>query len=252
MRTDQQFSATPKTESRRRQTLNEAAAFASSSMSSPAIAAASSSSAPFISLPNAAPQGYTGYRRNSTVPTVIDGWLIPSVAQESLFELPDRELLNVPEQCRFSAIEQLFFAQPAVVDTTSSLHSQTLLEGLASSTHLQTTLQSQQIGVGLQSLIFAALKSCDTEIRHVMEKNLILSGGSTTIPGFADRLRWEIRALYHQNDLDASEIAIASDSRRHQAVWIGSSIYASLVTKYRITEPEFQADRSILQRRTFF
>jgi len=67
---------------------------------------------------------------------------------------------------------------------------------------------------------------CDVNIRQDLYKNIVLSGGNTTFPGIADRLRKEITSLAPS----AMKINIIERPERKSSTWIGGSILASLST----------------------
>lgn len=56
--------------------------------------------------------------------------------------------------------------------------------------------------------------------------NIILSGGSTLFPGFADRLHQEMCAAFPPS----ARIKIVAPTERKYSVWIGGSILGSLST----------------------
>ena len=67
--------------------------------------------------------------------------------------------------------------------------------------------------------------NCDTEVRRDLFSNIVLSGGTTSMPGFAERLRKELRhfnssaAVLHE----ATAVSVCSSD----SAWIGGSIFAS-------------------------
>ena len=67
---------------------------------------------------------------------------------------------------------------------------------------------------------------CYFELRSELFANIVLSGGSTMFPGFADRLQKELTALAPNS---MKIFIIATPERKHSA-WIGGSILASLST----------------------
>jgi actin-related protein len=77
---------------------------------------------------------------------------------------------------------------------------------------------------GVHQCIFDAINACDIDLRRDMYGSVVLAGGNTLFPGFAERLQKELI------DLAPSEmkIKIIWPPERKYSVWIGGSIVASL------------------------
>ena len=72
----------------------------------------------------------------------------------------------------------------------------------------------------------AALSAVDVDIRPHLLANVVVTGGSSLISGFNDRLNHEL-----QNQWQGSRVRIQSPGNiveRKYAAWIGGSILASL------------------------
>jgi actin, other eukaryote len=67
---------------------------------------------------------------------------------------------------------------------------------------------------------------CDIDIRKDLYGNVVLSGGTTMLPGIAERLQKELIALAPST----SRVRIVAPPERKYSVWIGGSILASLST----------------------
>ena len=79
---------------------------------------------------------------------------------------------------------------------------------------------------GIHQTLYNSIMKCYFELRSELFTNIVLSGGSTMFPGFADRLQKELTALApNTKKIDV----IAPPERKHSA-WIGGSILASLPT----------------------
>jgi actin-related protein len=115
---------------------------------------------------------------------------------ECTYELPDGNSITIGDE-RFKSTELLF--QPSFIGVES--------EGI----HL--TLNS-------------AIRKCDVDIRSQMYNNIVLVGGTTLIPGLAERLDKEIRELVPST----MNVKIVATPEREYAAWIGGSILASLST----------------------
>ncbi|KAL8265823.1 hypothetical protein R6Q59_003167 [Mikania micrantha] len=73
-----------------------------------------------------------------------------------------------------------------------------------------------------ETLNNSILKSYDMDIKRVLYSNIVLSGGSTMFPGFADRMEKEITGLAPSR----MRIKVVSEPKRKYNTWIGGSILA--------------------------
>jgi centractin len=74
-------------------------------------------------------------------------------------------------------------------------------------------------------LLTSILKS-DLDLRSTLFSNIVLSGGSTLLPGFGDRLLYEVRSRAPER----TRIRISAPPERGNSAWVGGSILASLAT----------------------
>lgn len=79
---------------------------------------------------------------------------------------------------------------------------------------------------GIHNFVFDSIMKCPINTRADLYVNIILSGGSTMIPGLPERLDKEMKKLIPQR---VRSHVIASEYRDLSA-WIGGSIFASLST----------------------
>eukprot|EP01112_Ceratiomyxa_fruticulosa_P002617 TRINITY_DN12766_c0_g1_i1.p1 TRINITY_DN12766_c0_g1~~TRINITY_DN12766_c0_g1_i1.p1 ORF type:complete len:100 (+),score=15.57 TRINITY_DN12766_c0_g1_i1:140-439(+) len=70
---------------------------------------------------------------------------------------------------------------------------------------------------GLHQLIYNSIMKCDIDLRKDMFGNICLSGGTTTLTGFADRIQKELRRG-----------KVITSPEQKICVWVGGSILASL------------------------
>lgn len=83
--------------------------------------------------------------------------------------------------------------------------------------------------VGMESgwiheIVFRSIRKCDMDIRREMYANVVLSGGTTLIPGLVDRLLKELSSMAPPG----VRIRVVAPPERKYSVWIGGSILASL------------------------
>jgi actin-related protein len=117
-----------------------------------------------------------------------------SISREKSYELPDGQVITIGNQ-RFRCPEALF--QPKFLDMKSC---------------------------GIHEITYNSIMKCDVDIRKDLYANIVLSGGTTMYPGFADRMQKEITALAPST----MKINIIALPERKNSVWIGGSIFALL------------------------
>ena len=71
-----------------------------------------------------------------------------------------------------------------------------------------------------------SIRKCDVDFRKDLYANIVLSGGSTMLPGFADRMQKELTSLAPDN----IKINMITPPERKYSTWIGGSVMASLPT----------------------
>lgn len=81
---------------------------------------------------------------------------------------------------------------------------------------------------GIHQLIEMSLNKVDLNLRWILTGNIIVVGGTTMIPGFADRLQKELTNLLPRENT----IRVVAAPERKYSTWIGASIMAS------VTPPE--------------
>nr|XP_022336668.1 actin-3-like isoform X1 [Crassostrea virginica] len=91
---------------------------------------------------------------------------------------------------------------------------------------------------GIHQQIHSCMMECGIDMRSTLYVNVVLSGGTTLFPGFAERLERELRALVPEH----TRVRIVAPPERKFLSWIGGSILASLSTfQYQwITQEMYQ------------
>ena len=79
---------------------------------------------------------------------------------------------------------------------------------------------------GVHDIVLKSIRRCDMDIRRDMYGNVVLSGGTTMVPGLADRLAKELSSLAPPG----VRVRVVAPPERKYSVWIGGSILASLST----------------------
>lgn len=103
---------------------------------------------------------------------------------------------------------------------------------------------------GLHEVLLYSIQKSDLDLRKVLFKNIVLSGGSTLFKGFGDRLLSEIKKMSPKE----TQIKISAPQERLYSTWIGGSILASLDTfkKMWVSKREFDEEgQRAIHRKTF-
>ena len=79
---------------------------------------------------------------------------------------------------------------------------------------------------GLHQIVVDSINRSDMDLRKALYGNIVLSGGSTMIKGFGDRLLSEVQRLAVKD----MRIKIFAPPERLYSTWIGGSILAGLST----------------------
>jgi len=80
---------------------------------------------------------------------------------------------------------------------------------------------------GIPGLIENSIQRCDIDLRKQLYESILLSGGSTTFPGFGDRLLHELREKAQEKKQDI-KLKIFAPANRKIATWMGGSILTAL------------------------
>jgi len=141
---------------------------------------------------------------------------------EKLYELPDGQVIKVGSE-RFRCPEALF--QPSFIGMES---------------------------VGLHEIIYNSIMKSDIDLRKDLFSNLVLSGGTTLLPGINDRIHKELLLL---SPISLKVKVTAAPERKHSA-WIGGSILASLThcwVPFWISREEYdEIGPALIHKKCFF
>lgn len=149
----------------------------------------------------------------------------------SSFRLPDGHLLQVGVE-QFKAPEILF--NPQLVGNESP---------------------------GIHELVALAVAKADLDLRPALYQNIVLSGGTTLLRNFGDRLISELKAHQQTNasvwGLKARgtdtkmKIKMYAPPERRYSTWVGGSILAGLSTfrKMWVTSQEYAEDPEVVHRK---
>lgn len=79
---------------------------------------------------------------------------------------------------------------------------------------------------GVAGMVWDSIQGCDIDLRRQLLSNVVLSGGSTMFPGFAERLTRELR--YCAPTATQAGIRVVSSAEQRYAVWSGAQVFAGL------------------------
>ncbi len=151
----------------------------------------------------------------------------PLNEEQRSYELPDgKTIIQVAHQKRFRSTEILF--NPRLI--------------------------GQEVS-GLANIAFQAIEKCDNDLKINLYNNIVLSGGTTLLPGFHERFDQEIRREAREGPKEIrdkawvpvkTDINVFADLHRKYAAWIGGSMIASFSTfqKMAITREEYDGTES--------
>lgn len=118
---------------------------------------------------------------------------------------------------------------------------------------------------GLVSQAIESLQLCDDSVQKDLANNVVISGGTSMLPGFGDRLEQEMKAILTRASIkgqrnlkvrvmpSSSHREAGYTSQRKTAAWIGGSIISSLDTfkQIKITRQEWEEDPDACVRTKF-
>eukprot|EP00440_Ansanella_granifera_P039742 gb/GFBE01043105.1/.p1 GENE.gb/GFBE01043105.1/~~gb/GFBE01043105.1/.p1 ORF type:complete len:392 (+),score=94.82 gb/GFBE01043105.1/:1-1176(+) len=103
---------------------------------------------------------------------------------------------------------------------------------------------------GVHSLVHSSITSCDVDLRRDLFGAVVLSGGTTLLPGFPERLEKELKSLAPST----VRVKVVAPPERRFSVWIGGSILADMSSfqqKYITREEYNESGPSIVHRKCF-
>ena len=106
---------------------------------------------------------------------------------------------------------------------------------------------------GVHDMAHCAIAKCNMLLRRPLFENVVVSGGTTLLPGFCERLEKEL----HLKAPPSVHVKVASGksgTARQHACWVGGAIYASLSTfdKVCIGREDYEEfGPSVMTRNTF-
>ena len=101
--------------------------------------------------------------------------------------------------------------------------------------------------VGVHQILVDAINRTDMDLRRGLYASVVLSGGTTLLRGFGDRLLAEVRKIAMKD----VRIKIYAPPERKYSTWIGGSILAGLSTFRRmwVSAEEYAEDPNIIHRK---
>ncbi|KAL7529216.1 hypothetical protein ACHAXR_002854 [Thalassiosira sp. AJA248-18] len=112
------------------------------------------------------------------------------------YQLPDGQVINLSNE-RHRASEVLF--QPSLIGSEER---------------------------PIHDVLLTSILQSDMDLRSTLFSNIVLSGGTTLLPGLGDRLLYDVRSRAPER----TRIRISAPPERKESAWVGGSILASLAT----------------------
>lgn len=137
-----------------------------------------------------------GGGNNSSSTAAGGGASNTGAAAKAQYQLPDGQVVTISNE-RHRASEVLF--QPSLIGSEE---------------------------LPIHDVLMTSIRQSDMDLRSTLFSNIVLSGGSTLLPGLGDRLLYEVR----QRAPERTRIRISAPPERRDSAWVGGSILASLAT----------------------
>ena len=102
---------------------------------------------------------------------------------------------------------------------------------------------------GVAECIVQAVDACVPDLRDALYANIVLTGGSTLFPNFAERLQHELRTLVPSD----TELSLTHAAEPVCAAWRGGSLFAASAgyPAQTVTRAEYHEHGHALCRRRF-
>ena len=103
---------------------------------------------------------------------------------------------------------------------------------------------------GIQDVVYDCVNKCDIDIRKILFENIVLSGGTTMLPGIDTRLQSDLKSMVPELIVPN----VSAPPERKYSVWIGGSILSSLPSfeDMWITKTEYEEyGPSIVHKKCF-
>lgn len=157
------------------------------------------------------------------------------------YELPDGAVVRVPTATCAQAAEVLFDPAAGGEGHTERMRGE--------AEKLGATLLAHSSFSGVCRAAAEAVAMCDHDLQVDLLQSVVVAGGTSMLPGFADRVADELSALAP----GPSRVNVYPDSQRKHAAWIGGSMLGSLPTfnQIKVTRQEYEEDPSVVHRKLF-
>lgn len=103
---------------------------------------------------------------------------------------------------------------------------------------------------GIHELLNDAILSCDEEYQAYLYQNIIISGGTASFPGFADRLNKEMQEVAPDQTIRVSALTDPSES-----AWRGAAKFTrfpkAFHKRFAISKQEYAEDKNIVDQKCF-
>jgi actin, other eukaryote len=80
----------------------------------------------------------------------------------------------------------------------------------------------------LPKAVYKSIMSCGMDLRKNLLSHIVLAGGNTMFKGFEKRFSMEMKSLLNVGMSKLLQVKASAD--RHQSVWVGGTVLASMST----------------------
>lgn len=95
-----------------------------------------------------------------------------------------------------------------------------------------------------------SILKCDEEYQAYLYQNIIISGGTASFPGFAERLAKEMRMIAPDNTIRVYALPNLSES-----AWRGATKFArfpkAFHKRFAISKEEYNEDKNVVEQKCF-
>lgn len=162
-----------------------------------------------------------------------------TAAPPRAFEFPDGRVHEFGPESFYRAVEPVFNSSAYIADADADADAAE--DGTGSSSAATTAeFPAPTPEQTIPALIRGALDNVDVDVRPHLLANVVVTGATSLVPGFNDRLNHELTNMYPGARVRIT--AAGNTAERRFGAWIGGSIVASLGTFHQLWISKMEYD----------